>query len=167
MNQIEEIFRRPNIFIESIKEMQHEQSLKEIQSKLNQMTKIKDNLEATNEFKPNSSFLRQVEDTSLFGSIRLFGFSNNVYSYEDINCTSDNLNIKGEKKKIINKIIKINSPNNSVLIHPNIIKYDKSKWRKLKINQLEFYLDYETTCYDTSCFNSGILYGSGSNYSLE
>ncbi len=40
------------------------------------MAKIKDNLEATNEFKPNSSFLRQVEDTSLFGSIRLFGFTN-------------------------------------------------------------------------------------------
>ena len=38
--------------------------------------KIKDNLEATNEFKPNSSFLRQVENTSLFGSIRLFGFTN-------------------------------------------------------------------------------------------
>jgi hypothetical protein len=50
--------------------------LKEIQSKLNQMTKIKDNLVATNEFKPNSSFLRQVEDTSLFGTIRLFGFTN-------------------------------------------------------------------------------------------
>ena len=40
------------------------------------MAKIKDNWEATNEFKPNSSFLRQVEDTSLFGSIRLFGFTN-------------------------------------------------------------------------------------------
>ncbi len=78
MNQIEEIFRNPNILIESIKEMQQKQqeSLKEIQSKLNQMTKIKDNLEATNEFKPNTSFLRQVEDTSLFGSIRLFGFTN-------------------------------------------------------------------------------------------
>jgi hypothetical protein len=74
MNQIEETFRNPNILTESIKEMQrkHEESLKEIQSKLNQMTKIKDNLEATNEFKPNSSFLRQVENTSLFGSIRLF-----------------------------------------------------------------------------------------------
>jgi hypothetical protein len=78
MNQIEEIFRNTNILIESIKEMQqkHEESLKEIQSKLNQMAKIKDNLEAANEFKPNSSFLRQVEDTSLFGSIRLFGFTN-------------------------------------------------------------------------------------------
>ncbi len=40
------------------------------------MAKIKDNLEAANEFKPNTSFLRQVEDTSLFGSIRLFGFTN-------------------------------------------------------------------------------------------
>ncbi len=78
MNQIEEIFRNPNILIESIKEKQQKQEeyLKEIQSKLNQMTKIKDNLEAKNEFKPNSSFLRQVEDTSLFGSIRLFGFTN-------------------------------------------------------------------------------------------
>ena len=55
-------------------QQKQQESLKEIQSKLNQMTKIKDNLEATNEFKPNSSFLRQVEDTSLFGSIRLFGF---------------------------------------------------------------------------------------------
>ncbi len=56
MNQIEEIFRNPNILIESIKEMQQKQqeSFKEIKSKLNQMTKIKDNLEATNEFKPNS-----------------------------------------------------------------------------------------------------------------
>jgi len=76
MTEIEEIFRNPNILIQSIKEMQQrqEESLKEIQSKFNQMTKIKDNLEATNEFKPNSSFLRQVEDTSLFGSIKLFGF---------------------------------------------------------------------------------------------
>ncbi len=41
-------------------QQKQEESLKEIQSKLNQMTKIKDNLEATNEFKPNSSFLRQV-----------------------------------------------------------------------------------------------------------
>jgi hypothetical protein len=78
MNQIEETFRNPNILTESIKEMQrkHEESLKEIQSKLNQMTKIKDNLEAANEFKPNSSFLRQEEYTSLFGTIRLFGFTN-------------------------------------------------------------------------------------------
>ena len=78
MTEKEDIFRNPNLQIESIKEMQHEheESLKEIQSKLNQMTKIKDNLEATNEFKTNSSFLRQIEDTSLFGSIRLFGFTN-------------------------------------------------------------------------------------------
>jgi hypothetical protein len=78
LTEIEETFRNPNLLIQTIKEMQqkHEESLKEIQSKLNQMTKIKDNLEATNEFKPNSSFLRQVEDTSLFGSIRLFGFTN-------------------------------------------------------------------------------------------
>ena len=74
LNQIEETFRRPNLLIQTIQEMQrkHEQSLNEIQMKLNATTLIKDHLEATNEFKPNSLFLRQVEDTSLFGSIRLF-----------------------------------------------------------------------------------------------
>jgi hypothetical protein len=62
MNQIKDIFRNPYLLIESIKKMQHEheESLKEIQSKLNQVAKIKDNLEATNEFKPNLSLLNQV-----------------------------------------------------------------------------------------------------------
>jgi hypothetical protein len=84
LNQIEETFRNPNLLIESIREMQRkqEESLKEIQSKLNQMTILKVNSEATNEFIPNLSFFNQKE-TSLFGSIRLYGYSNmNLFKSE-------------------------------------------------------------------------------------
>jgi hypothetical protein len=56
-------------------QQKQEESLKEIQIKLNEMNQVKDNLVTTNYFKPDSSLLRQ-EDMSLFGSIRLFGFSN-------------------------------------------------------------------------------------------
>ena len=54
-NQIEDTFRDPSILIETIKGIQqkHEESLKEIQFKLNQMNQVKDNLKATNQFKPN------------------------------------------------------------------------------------------------------------------
>jgi hypothetical protein len=82
LNDIEDTFRNPNLLIQSIKEMQQKQqeSLKDIQIKLNQMNQVKDNLEATNELKSNSSFLRQVEDTSLFGSIKLNGYCPGLYS---------------------------------------------------------------------------------------
>ncbi len=44
--------RNPNLLIQSIKEMQqrHEESLKEIQSKLNEINQVKVDLKATNEF---------------------------------------------------------------------------------------------------------------------
>jgi hypothetical protein len=74
LNQIEETFRDPNLLIETIQAMQQkqEESLKEIQFKLNQMHQVKDDLKATNDFKPNLSSFQQNE-TSLFGSIRLNG----------------------------------------------------------------------------------------------
>jgi hypothetical protein len=73
MNEIEELFRNPNLLIQSIKEMQQKQedSLKDIQLKLNEMSKIKDDLMKTNEFKPNLSSFNQEEDACLFGSIKL------------------------------------------------------------------------------------------------
>ncbi len=57
LNQIEETFRNPNLLIESIKEMQQkqEESLNGIRFKLKEMTKIKENLNITNEFRPNFS----------------------------------------------------------------------------------------------------------------
>ncbi len=75
---IEDTFRNPNILIQSIKDMQQkqEQSLRDIQMKLNEMNQVNDNLEATNYFKPNLSSFDQEEDTSLFGSIRLNRYSN-------------------------------------------------------------------------------------------
>jgi hypothetical protein len=78
LTEIEETFRNPNLLIESIRDMQlkQEESLRDIQSKLNEMNQVNDNLEATNEFKPNLSLLNQEEDTSLFGSIKLYGYSN-------------------------------------------------------------------------------------------
>jgi hypothetical protein len=85
LNQIEETFRNPNLLIETIKAIQQKQgdSLKEIQFILNQMHQVKDDLKATNEFKPNLfSFNQKEEDTSLFGSIKLNGCWLNVNSFK-------------------------------------------------------------------------------------
>ena len=75
LNELEDTFRNPNLLIQSIQEMQQkqEESLNVIQSKLNEMTIVKDNLIATNSFKPNSTSFNQNE-TTLFGSIKLDGF---------------------------------------------------------------------------------------------
>jgi hypothetical protein len=77
MNQIEDTFRNPHLLIETIKQMQRnqEESLYEIQVKLNQMAKINSDLKETNGFKPNLSLLNREGDTSLFGSIRLCQYS--------------------------------------------------------------------------------------------
>jgi hypothetical protein len=79
LNEIEDTFRNPNLLILTIEELQQKkrESLNEIQVKLNEITKIKDNLKATNEFKPNLSLLNPNE-TSCFGSIKLNGYWLNV-----------------------------------------------------------------------------------------
>jgi hypothetical protein len=78
LNEIEETFRNPNLLIQSIQDMQQRQeaSLNDMRLKLNEMTKIKGDLKETNEFKPNVSLFDQKEVTSLFGSIKLNGYSN-------------------------------------------------------------------------------------------
>jgi hypothetical protein len=77
LNEIEETFRNPNLLIQTIKEMQQrqEESLNNIQLKLNEMSLVKEFLEKKNEFQPNSSLLYQNETSSLFGSIRLNAMS--------------------------------------------------------------------------------------------
>jgi hypothetical protein len=84
MNQIKELFRNPNLVRKSIKEMQRkqEESLKDITLKLNEMSKIKDDLMKTNDFKPNLSSFNQEEDACLFGSIKLNGCWLNVNSFK-------------------------------------------------------------------------------------
>jgi len=60
LNEIEVVFRNPNLLIESIKEMQskQEESLRDIQIKLDEMTKIKDNLKSRNAFRPKFIFIQ-------------------------------------------------------------------------------------------------------------
>ena len=63
LTEIEETFRNPNLLFESIQEMQQkqEEALKDIQIKLNEMTKVKEFCEETNVFYPNSISLNQNE----------------------------------------------------------------------------------------------------------
>jgi hypothetical protein len=76
LNQIEKSFRHPNLLIPTIREMQQkqEESLDEILFKLNEMSKMKDQLKTTNEFKPNLSSFTKEEETTLFGFIKLDGY---------------------------------------------------------------------------------------------
>jgi hypothetical protein len=77
LTEIEETFRHPNLLVETIQEMQQKQdeSLRDIQLKLNDMNQVRDDLKASNEFRPNLSSYNQNE-TSLFGLIRLGLFTN-------------------------------------------------------------------------------------------
>jgi hypothetical protein len=81
LEEIEELFRNPNLLIHSIKEMQQrqEEPLKEIQLKLNEINQVKVDLKATNEFEPNLTLLNQESSSlssSFFGSIKLNNCSN-------------------------------------------------------------------------------------------
>jgi hypothetical protein len=84
LNQIEEMFRNPNLVIESIKKMQHKQeaTLNDIQLKLKEMAKVKDDLKTKNHFKPNLSLFNQKEDTPLFGLIQLNGCWLSFHSFK-------------------------------------------------------------------------------------
>jgi hypothetical protein len=77
LNEIQELFRNPNLLIQTIREMQQKQdeSLKYIQSKLNEINQVKDDLEETNFFIPNLASFNQ-EEISMFGSIKLNQYSN-------------------------------------------------------------------------------------------
>jgi hypothetical protein len=62
LNEIEATFRNPNLLIQSIKQMQQKQdeSLRDIQFKLNEMNQVRDDLKASNEFGPNLSSFNQM-----------------------------------------------------------------------------------------------------------
>jgi hypothetical protein len=62
-------------------QQKQEESLNDIQLKLAEITKIKDHLKATNEFKPNLSSLNQ-NASYLFGSIRSYGYSDISFKSE-------------------------------------------------------------------------------------
>jgi hypothetical protein len=57
-------------------QQKQEESLNEIQLKLNETNQVKEFCEETNGFIPNLTLLNQEGNTSLFGSIRLYEFTN-------------------------------------------------------------------------------------------
>jgi hypothetical protein len=61
LEEKEEYFRNPNLLIQSIKEMQQrqEESLKEIQLKLNEINQVKVDLKAANKFELNLTLLNR------------------------------------------------------------------------------------------------------------
>jgi hypothetical protein len=79
LNEIEELFRSPNLLIESIREMQRkqEESLNEFQLKLNEMNQVKEFCEETNGFQPNLSAFNQED---LFGSLKVNELCSNTNS---------------------------------------------------------------------------------------
>jgi hypothetical protein len=74
LKEIEDIFRNPNLLIESIQEMQRQQEkdIAELKLKLNEQSKVKDNLVQMNEFKSNLTF-----DQDSFGQLYLNEYSSN------------------------------------------------------------------------------------------
>ena len=71
LKTIEETFRDPNLLIKTIQDIQTKQqeAIANIQSKLNEMTRIRDNLKTSNQFKPNLTFV-----ANSFGQLNLSVF---------------------------------------------------------------------------------------------
>lgn len=75
---------------------------------------------------------------------RKIAHNNNIYGWNDINCTSNNMGfINNPMSNTIDSILDINRQNNYI-IKPNKIIYDRKNWKKCKKNEFEFYLDFET-----------------------
>jgi hypothetical protein len=74
LKETDEVFRNPNLLIESIRQMQRQQEdlIGELKLKLNEQIQVKENLIGMNEFKPNVS---SGQDS--FGQLRLNEYSSN------------------------------------------------------------------------------------------
>ena len=74
LEETEEVFRNPNLLIESIREMQRQQeeAITELKFKLTEQSQVKDILISMNEFKPNESFSQDS-----FGHLLLNEYSRN------------------------------------------------------------------------------------------
>ena len=73
LKEAEELFRNPNLLIQSIREMQRQQeeAIVELKSKLDEQSQVKDELTRMNEFTPNVSF-----NQDSFGQLRFNEYSN-------------------------------------------------------------------------------------------
>ena len=72
----EKKFRNPSLLIESIQEMhlKKQDTIKTIESNLNEMHEMIDHLKTSNEFIPNVSF-----DKDLFGQLNLYKYSADLF----------------------------------------------------------------------------------------
>jgi len=73
LKEIEETFLNPNLSIDTIRDMQHQQdeTIVELKTKLNEQSRVKDHLKEMNEFKSNVSFSKDS-----FGLLHLNEYSN-------------------------------------------------------------------------------------------
>ena len=75
---------------------------------------------------------------------RKLAFTKGIYGWNDENCTSKNLGFKdGPLAKRIDAILEINRQN-QIYVKPSKINFEEIQWRNRKINEMEFFLDYET-----------------------
>lgn len=76
---------------------------------------------------------------------RDFAHKQNIYSWNDPNCTAKSLNVNGPKISIVlDKIIEINKQDVD-LIRPTIITNNMYGWKDLDSSVFEFFLDFEST----------------------
>lgn len=73
---------------------------------------------------------------------RMIGFSNDIYSWKDKDCSSEKLGINGKKvAPIVDNIIKINRDSKEI-ISPRKIKNNLGDWQNMGEN--DFFIDFET-----------------------
>lgn len=70
-------------------------------------------------------------------------FKHDIFSYTHPKCSSVTLGLNGKRGVIVNEILKINSNKSNKIILPNKIK--NNNLHTLLDDEMEFYLDYETT----------------------
>ena len=96
----------------------------------------------------------------------------NINSWNDPNCNTNTLGIKGKNAIKIDNILNINRSDTDI-IKPDVIKYNENNWRLINDNELEFYIDYETitsnidvtsnNIYNNFIFMIGVGYIDNSN----
>ena len=65
-----------------------------------------------------------------------------IYSWDDVNCCSENIGINGKKiGPVVNKIIDINRTSSPDLIRPKFIENNTGEWKTK--NELDFFIDFE------------------------
>jgi hypothetical protein len=84
--------------------------------------------------------------------------SKGIYSWKNPRCNSEvmGFNQKGSQSKLVDSILYINRQNTEIIL-PKFIKWDRNNWKNVESNIMEFYFDFETI---NSNFGSIIKEGS-------